>query len=117
MAIEAPANAPRLSIDVRVSDLPAIARGDRADMLVAITEDHLTSAVTRGENHGRTLTHAAVVRRLTTIGDALAPASTGHADMTLEPDWQRDRLKIVAFVQERRSRTILASAAVKMPRQ
>jgi len=117
MVIEAPANALRLSVDVRVSDLPTIARGDRADILVAITEDHLSSNVARGENHGRTLTHAAVVRRLTAIGEAIAPASFGHADLTVDPDWHRDRLKIVAFVQERRSRTILASAAVKMPRQ
>jgi len=112
IAIESNTNvASQLSVIVNVSDLPAIARGDRADMVVAITEDHLTSDVKRGENHGRVLTHAAVVRRLTTIGDASAPASSARAELVLEPDWQRDRLKIVAFVQERRSRTILASAA------
>jgi hypothetical protein len=112
------AGAPRqVSVVVSASDLPAIARGDRADLLVAITEDDLTSDVQRGENHGRVLTHAAVVRRLTTIGEATAPSSTARVELPLEPDWKRDRLKIVAFVQERRSRTILASASVMMSRQ
>ena len=104
----------RIAAAVSVDDLPAIARGDRADIVVAITEDHVTSDVKRGENHGRVLTHAAVVRRLTTIGDAIAPSSSARAELMLESDWQRDRLKIVAFVQERRNRTILASAAVSV---
>ena len=116
-AVESSANRAQIAVDVNVSGLPAIARGDRAEILVAITEDHLSSDVTRGENHGLVLKHAAVVRSLTTIGDAVAPASSGRADLPLGPDWHRDRLKIVAFVQEHRSRTILASAAVTMPRQ
>ena len=104
----------RVTASVTVDDLPAIGRDDRADILVAITEDHLTSDVKRGENRGRIMNHAAVVRRLMTIGDASSPASSARAELMLEPDWQRDRLKIVAFVQERRSRTILASAAVSV---
>src|SRR5207247_1013313 len=45
--------APQITVSVTVSDLPSIARGDRADIVFAITEDGLTSNVTRGENHGR----------------------------------------------------------------
>ena len=119
IAIESETNGRDLSVVVSASDLPPIARGDRADILLAVTEDRLTSDVKRGENHGRILTHAAVVRRLMTIGEAAAPSpspSTGRAEVTLAPDWQRDHLKLVAFVQERRGRTILASTALKISR-
>src|SRR3989442_4215485 len=85
----------RVAASVTVDDLPAIARGDRADMVVAITEDHLTSDVTRGENHGRILTHTAVVRRLTTIGDASAPSSSARAELMLESDWHGERLEVL----------------------
>jgi len=113
IAIESATDVPQLSVSVSVtvSDLPAIARGDRADVLLAVTEDHLTSEVKRGENHGRILNHAAVVRRLMTIGEATAAEASARTDLTLARDWQRDHLKLVAFVQERRGRTILASAA------
>lgn len=117
IAVESTANPAQVAVDVNVSGLPAISRGDRAEIVVAITEDHLSSDIKRGENHGLFLKHTAVVRRLTTIGDAIAPAASGHAQLALEPDWHRDQLKIVAFVQEHSSRTILASAAVTMPRQ
>jgi len=41
----------------------------------------------------------------------MAPA---RAEVALGGDWQRDNLKVVAFVQERRGRTILGAAAVPM---
>ena len=62
---------PAIHLVVNVTDLPQTARGDRADILVAVTEDQLRSDVKRGENHGRVLAHAAVVRQLTTIGEAI----------------------------------------------
>jgi hypothetical protein len=119
IAIESETNLRDLSIVVSAADLPPIARGDRADILLAVTEDRLTSDVKRGENHGRVLQHAAVVRRMVTIGEAAASSSsplTARADVTLAPDWQRDHLKLVAFVQERRSRAVLASTALKISR-
>jgi hypothetical protein len=104
----------RLTATVNVSNLPAISRGDRADVVVAITEDHLSSDVTRGENRGRVLKHAAVVRQLTAIGGAQAPTASALTGLTIDPGWKRERLTVVAFVQERRSRAILASAAVPL---
>lgn len=85
---------------------------DRADILLAITEDHLVSKVTRGENHGRTLTHVAVVRQLSTIGDVVGASGSAEHTIALAPDWNRDRLNIVAFVQQRRTGPVLASATV-----
>jgi hypothetical protein len=103
-----------LHVSVTSSGLPSISSGDRADLVVAITEDHLESKVTRGENHGRTLQHAAVVRPLQVAGEPAAGGGPLTTDVRLDPSWQRDRLKIVAFVQERRSRAILASAAARL---
>jgi hypothetical protein len=104
--------ADRMGVSVRASDLPAPGRGDRADIVVAVTEDELRSDVKRGENHGRVLTHAAVVRYMATIGEA--GASPAQANIPLAADWQRDRLKVVAFVQELHGRGILASASVSL---
>jgi hypothetical protein len=110
-----PGTVDRLAVSVAVTDLPPVGRGDRADIMVAVTEDHLRSDVKRGENHGRTLAHAAVVRHLTTVGEAAAEgASSARADIAIGSDWQRDNLKVVAFVQERRGRTILGSAVVPL---
>jgi hypothetical protein len=104
-----------LQVTVSVSDLPAESGDDRADILVAVTEDHLRSDVKRGENHGRILTHAAVVRHMVTIGQAsMHGTSSARAEIPLSADWQRDRLRLVAFVQEQRGRAILASAAVAL---
>jgi hypothetical protein len=105
---------PRLAVRVTVNDLPRLGRGDRADIIVAITEDHLRSSVTRGENHGRTLTHAAVVRSMTTIGQAAEGTASAHGDIPIAAGWQRDQLKVIAFVQEPRGRAILASAAMPL---
>ena len=50
----------RLSID-----LPAApANAEKIQLMAAITEDGLSSVVTRGENDGRTLHHVAVARAL-----------------------------------------------------
>jgi hypothetical protein len=107
-----------LDVSVTTSDLPKISGGDRADVVIAVTEDRLRSEVTRGENHGRVLTHAAVVRYLTTIGEAAwGAASTARAEVPIAADWQRAQLKVVAVVQERRGRAILASAVLPVDRR
>jgi len=98
-----------IAVAVTASDLPS--GGDRADVILAVTEDRLRSDVTRGENHGRVLTHAAVVRHLAAAGEAARGVpTTVRAEIPIGSDWQVAQLKVVAFVQERRSRAILAAA-------
>jgi hypothetical protein len=114
IAVE-PAAADRMAVSVAVAELPAMGRGDRADIMIAVTEDGLRSDVKRGENHGRTLAHAAVVRHLAAVGEALADGpSSVRADIAIDAGWQRENLKVVAFVQERRGRTILGSASAPL---
>lgn len=108
---------PALHISVAARDLPRVGRGDRADLVVGVIESGLSSDVTRGENHGKRLRHAPVVRFLATIGEIVGDGASGGAaatDIPIAADWQRDRLTVVAFVQERRGRTILGSAAVPL---
>jgi hypothetical protein len=109
-----PAGANALSIAVSASELPPPGRGDRDDIVVAVTEDRLKTDVRRGENHGRVLSHAAVVRSLTTIGQA-SPESVVTWRLPLAADWNRGNLKIIAFVQESRSRHIVAARSRPVP--
>ena len=107
----------RAAVRVTVSDLPPLPRGDRADIIVMVTERGLSTEVKRGENQGKVLSHAPVVRYLATIGHIPDGASGGTAsagDIALAPEWRRDRLAVVAFVQQQRGRTILASGSVPL---
>lgn len=100
----------RVAVAVEASELPPLNRGDRADVVVAVTEDGLESSVRAGENKGRTLVHTAVVRRLSTIGEVKGTQASARTAIALDREWQRDRIKIVAFAQERSSRRVLGAA-------
>ena len=105
---------PALEVSVSAANLPSL-RGDRADVILFLTESGLRTEVKRGENHGRTLSHAPVVRYLATIGHVAEDASsTGsmRAAIPLAADWQLDRLNVVAIVQQARGRAILAAGSV-----
>jgi hypothetical protein len=106
-----------VNVTVAVSNLPASSPGDRAEIIVAVTEDLLRTEVKRGENQGRTLTHAAVVREMRTVGEALGPSASADVKIKVAPDWARAHLKVVAFVQERASRRVLATAAIAVPQR
>ena len=108
--------APQIGLSVAASDLPHAGRGDHADIIVAVTESGLSTDVKHGENHGKVLKHAPVVRYIATIGQVAADGSiaSARADLPLAADWQRDHLAVVAFVQETKGRTILASASVPL---
>jgi hypothetical protein len=87
-----------------------------AEVVVAVVEDGLVSTVQRGENAGRTLAHTAVVRALHRAGAIPAAADqwTGEVPVLLNDSWKDPRL--VAFVQEARSRRILAAGALEKER-
>jgi hypothetical protein len=89
---------------------------DTAEVWLAVTETGLHSAVGGGENAGQDLHHAPVVRWLHKAGSAspnAAPSFTGESDLKLDSDWKRTNLRIVAFVQEKRSRHILGAAVTR----
>lgn len=80
-------------------------------LYLAVTESGLVSRVLRGENSGATLGHDDVVREW--IGPVAF--SDGRAavrrEVALPPHWRRDRLGVVAFVQDARSGRVLQAVA------
>jgi hypothetical protein len=70
-----------------------------ATLHVVITEAGLETAVPAGENAGRTLAHAPVVR-WSAADQAVHGAFAVTVDVPSHPSWHRDRLSIVAWVQD-----------------
>ncbi len=89
------------------------------DLWLAVTERGLSSNVLRGENEGRNLTHAAVLRSLTRIRTDHGGAS-GSAEATasipLDRIWKRENLRFVVFLQEPKTLHIFGAAASQLPR-
>jgi hypothetical protein len=106
------------TFSVEVGKLLASPKGGAAEVWLAITETGLHSSVTRGENAGHELRHAAVVRSMRKIGEAKPDRdvsfSSSDAAVSLRKEWNRDRLKAVAFVQEKNSLRILGSAEISL---
>lgn len=73
-----------------------------SEVWLALYENNLESQVRAGENSGKTLRHDYVVRRL--IGP-LPPDAQGQfplrRSISLEADWKRADLGVVAFVQDK----------------
>jgi hypothetical protein len=119
VAPEAKAASNDVPLAVRIENVPEITKGDEAEVVLAISESGLRSAVARGENSGRRLSHTAVARRLATIGSINAEQSafTMTAIAHLDGKWQRNHLKAIVFVQERRSRRVLGAAAMPLVKE
>jgi hypothetical protein len=111
-----PADAGHLSIHVQATLPSVVAIRERADVIVALTQDHLTNDVPRGENGGRRLAHSAVVRSLTALGTLKPPAQTFETTVTVpvESEWNLDDLKIIGLLQERGSRRIVGAGSARL---
>ena len=81
-------------------------------VLLAVTEDGITTSVGGGENKGRVLQHVAVVRQLKTIGKPSHGSFDDTVGVTTHPDWNVAQLKAVVFVQDFHSGEILGALAV-----
>lgn len=110
LQVTASMNGQEAAVSVSAADLPADAR-EPLDVVVALVEDGVSSSVTRGENTGRTLHHDAVVRSLRTI--PFVP-SGARAPIPVDAGWRRDHLRIVAFLQGRRTRRVWGAAAAPL---
>jgi hypothetical protein len=101
---------------VKVGPLARSTKGDTAEVWLAVTETALHSAVSRGENAGEDLHHAAVVRAMERIGEAKSASKSSFGkdvSVPLKPEWNRENLKAVVFVQEKKSRRILGAAEIR----
>ena len=103
------------SLEVRIENVPAVRRGDTADVMLAIAEDGLRSSVSRGENAGRKLGHTAVVRQMRSLGAAAAGRPfTATTAVSIDAKWKRADVSAVVFVQERTGRRVLGVARVSL---
>src|SRR4029077_2765828 len=95
-AIRRAAAQPKPEIDLTVSGTSAYSVAIAANralagaqVWLAIVEDGLASKVTGGENSGRALRHAAVTRRLTSLGKANKDGSfASEGALELDPRWK-----------------------------
>jgi hypothetical protein len=110
-----PAGRGHVRVQVQVFPAPGADIRERADVMVAITEDHLTSEVEGGENRGRVLKHSSVVRSLTKLGSLTAlNAFSRVTSIPAAPFWATKNIAVVAFVQERASRRIVGAGTTRL---
>jgi len=102
---------------VTVGKLPDVPKGGAAEVWLAITESGLHSSVTRGENAGHDLRHAAIVRSMRKLGEAKGTGETsfyGEAVIPIRTEWKRENLRAVVFVQEKRNLRIVGAAQISL---
>ncbi|MDY7232628.1 DUF1223 domain-containing protein [Hyalangium rubrum] len=87
------------AVVVRVRTETAPAEG--LELWAALAEDGLSSEVKRGENAGRKLVHAAVVRTLASLPAPKAAEGSfvSEARLKLAPGWKREKLRAVVVLQ------------------
>jgi len=105
-----------MDLSVRLSN-PKSAKLQDANVYLAVTEGELSSSVSRGENSGRLLRHAPVVRSFGVIA-RMDPrgANSGQIISTLHlpREWRRENLRAVVFVQERESFRITGAGLIDL---
>ena len=100
-------------LQIRVDHLPSVSRGDTAQVILAVTEDGLTSRVRGGENNGHFLRHSAVVRQIGLVGTTQSGMVFNAApELRLGRDWNPAHLRAVVFVQTVNRRQVLGAAAL-----
>jgi len=100
-------------VDVEVHVGPGEDRS--AALWLVVTESGLSSRVTRGENRGRTLVHAPVVRSLEQVAVVPAGGWTGTVRLALAQAWRREALSVVAFAQERETGRVVGVGTARVP--
>jgi hypothetical protein len=96
---------------VAVQSAPAV----KAKVLLAITEDGLSTQVANGENGGKTLHHAAVVRSLQEIGELRDGKFESIVDVPVAAGWNRNQLKAIVLLQEPKTMKIVGAGQVRFP--
>jgi hypothetical protein len=91
------------------SQVLAAAKPAGLALVVAITQNGLSSRVTAGENRGEKLDHNFVVRDM-----AILESSGGKFAFKAKPDWNLERMSVVAFLQNPRSGHVLQSLSARI---
>jgi hypothetical protein len=115
LADGAPSSSPSAPLRVHLEPISNWNAGDSADVVFAVTENNLSSNVTRGENSGSRLTHRAVVREIRVLGQ-VGPGGAFDArpNLKLAKNWKAENTRVVVFLQARASRHILGAAEIPL---
>ncbi len=99
-------------LTITVEGLPDTARG-RVDVMLAVRENNLRNSVRRGENAGKQLEHQSVVRHLSRVGTIQSreeQVTSIEASVELDPEWNREHLQAVIFLQDSKTRRVVGAA-------
>lgn len=83
-------------------EIPPALRGRRWDLMLAVYETGLVTAVQRGENKGRELHNDYIVRSLRRerLDKKDPEVSEVSSKLSIERDWNRSQVGVVAFLQD-----------------
>jgi hypothetical protein len=98
---------------------PATRAGEEWDVMVAVFEDDLVTAVPRGENSGRKLENSRVVRWLEKAFSLPARAGaekTGRLEIEVAEGWKREKLGVAVFLQDPESMGVHGAAVASLAR-
>lgn len=96
--------------------IPALPKHERATVYVAFTQDNLTRKIGRGNNAGQTLAHSSIARDLRAVASIEPQMMKFESEVPLQfqPDWNKEDLNLIVFVQENKSRKILAVSRIEV---
>lgn len=91
---------------IKISDIPA---HENATVFLAVTENNLVSNRKGKSNAGANVQQTSTVRSLTSLGMLTTAQSNLELETALQiqPEWKKENVKLVVFVQENASRKIL----------
>lgn len=106
------------TLTIHIQPLTNAGQRDAQQLFLVVAENMLHSDVKRGENAGRALEHDGVVRQFLPLGKLNdAPAGfSSTVSVHAAREWNRANLRAIVFVQERRSRHVLAAAVIPFPK-
>ena len=98
---------------IKISDIPA---HGNATVFLVITEDNLPSSFKNGEKLGNKPEHISVVRELKSLGFLTAEQKNLEIEsvLQLQPNWKKENMKLIVFVQENGSRKILGVGRITL---
>lgn len=105
------------TLSIHIDALTNASAGQGAQVFLAVAEDMLHSDVKHGENSGRALEHNGVVRQLLPLAKipVAGTAFSTTAPVHVAREWNRSNLHAVVFVQNPRTRQVLAAASIPFP--
>jgi hypothetical protein len=116
IAASVPSKGETRRFEVRVGNLPASSGQDKAEVWLVVAEEGLPGSAKAGENSGKSWEHAAIVRSMQKIGSAASSSEpfVSSPQIKLKSIWKKDNLRIVMFVQERKTRRVIGVATTKV---